>query len=165
VALYIQGSDKGLSVLGIYLVVMLYFLVPWTSVNLTDYFFVRKGRYAIPHFFEPHASIYGSWGLRGIASYAIGFASMIPFFYIFDSVEQREVYVGPLAKALGNIDVAWLVGLIVSGIAYYLFSRSINLQREESVIRHIEATNPQYTTGDKQATPSLPSLGDKMFGR
>jgi purine-cytosine permease-like protein len=165
VALYIQGSDKGLSVLGIYLVVMLYFLVPWTSVNLTDYFFVRKGRYAIPHFFQPHASIYGSWGLRGIASYAIGFVSMIPFFYIFDGVEQREVYVGPLAKALGNIDVAWLVGLIVSGIAYYLFSRSINLQHEESVIRHIEATNPQYTTGDKQATPSLPSLGNKMFGR
>ncbi|KXV16107.1 allantoin permease, partial [Caballeronia megalochromosomata] len=48
VALSIYTSGKGLSVLNIYLVVMLYFLVPWTAVNLTDYFFVRKGRYAIP---------------------------------------------------------------------------------------------------------------------
>lgn len=149
VALSIQGSGQGLSVLGIYLVVMLYFLVPWTAVNLTDYFFVRKGRYAIPHFFMPHGNIYGSWGLRGIASYAIGFAAMIPFFYIFDAVEQKEVYVGPLAKALGSIDVAWLVGLIVSGLAYYWFSRSIDLQREETVILHIEKTSPHYTTGDR----------------
>lgn len=149
VALSIQGSGQGLSVLGIYLVVMLYFLVPWTAVNLTDYFFVRKGRYAIPHFFMPHGNIYGSWGLRGIASYAIGFAAMIPFFYIFDAVEQKEVYVGPLAKALGSIDVAWLVGLIVSGLVYYWFSRSIDLQSEETVILHIEKTSPHYTAGDR----------------
>lgn len=149
VALSIQGSGQGLSVLGIYLVVMLYFLVPWTAVNLTDYFFVRKGRYAIPHFFMPQDNIYGSWGLRGIASYAIGFAAMIPFFYIFDAVEQKEVYVGPLAKALGSIDVAWLVGLIVSGLVYYWFSRSIDLQREETVILHIEKTSPHYTAGDR----------------
>jgi hypothetical protein len=152
VALSIQSSGKGLSVLGIYLVVMLYFLVPWTSVNLTDYFFVRKGRYAIPHFFMPHGNIYGSWGLRGIAAYAIGFISMIPFFYIFDGVEQREVYVGPLAKALGSIDIAWLVGLIVSGVAYYVLSRSIDLKREEAVIQHIEKISPQFTTGDIDQT-------------
>jgi purine-cytosine permease-like protein len=58
--LSIYTSGKGLSVLNIYLVVMLYFLVPWTAVNLTDYFFVRKGRYAIPHFFMPRGSVYGT---------------------------------------------------------------------------------------------------------
>ncbi|NBF03057.1 allantoin permease [Pseudomonas sp. Fl5BN2] len=165
VSLSIQSSGSGLSVLGIYLVVMLYFLVPWTAVNLTDYFFVRKGRYAIPHFFQPHGSIYGNWGLRGIAAYAIGFIAMIPFFYIFDGVEQREVYVGPLAKALGNIDVAWLVGLIVSALAYYWLSRSLDLKREETVIQQIEASNPHYTTGDRHAQPSLPPLGNTTFGR
>lgn len=164
VALSIQSSGKGLSVLGIYLVVMLYFLVPWTSVNLTDYFFVRKGRYAIPHFFMPNGNLYGNWGLRGIAAYAIGFVSMIPFFYIYDGVEQREVYVGPLAKALGSIDIAWLVGLIVSGLVYYWLSRSIDLQREESIIQHIEHTAAQYTPGDDLPQPVLPAFTPSTVG-
>ena len=164
VALSIQSSGKGLSVLGIYLVVMLYFLVPWTSVNLTDYFFVRKGRYAIPHFFMPNGNLYGSWGLRGIAAYAIGFVSMIPFFYIYDGVEQREVYVGPLAKALGSIDIAWLVGLIVSGLVYYWLSRSIDLQREESIIQHIEHSAAQYTPGEDLPQPVLPAFTPSTVG-
>ena len=165
VALSIQSTGKGLSVLGIYLVVMLYFLVPWTSVNLTDYFFVRKGRYAIPHFFMPKGNIYGSWGLRGIAAYAIGFVAMIPFFYIYDGVEQREVYVGPLARALGSIDIAWLVGLIVSGLAYYCFSRSIDLASEETVIRQIEKNSPQYTTGDSLTRRVSPAIKPSTAGR
>jgi purine-cytosine permease-like protein len=165
VALSIQSTGKGLSVLGIYLVVMLYFLVPWTSVNLTDYFFVRKGRYAIPHFFMPKGNIYGSWGLRGIAAYAIGFVAMIPFFYIYDGVEQREVYVGPLARALGSIDIAWLVGLLVSGLAYYWFSRSIDLASEETVIRQIEKTSPQYTTGDSLTRRVSPATKPSTAGR
>lgn len=90
---------------------------------------------------------------------------MIPFFYIYDGVEQREVYVGPLAKALGSIDIAWLVGLIVSGLAYYWLSRSIDLKREEAVIRHIEQTSPQYTTGDRLTKPSLPVFNESTAGR
>ncbi|BCG00388.1 transporter membrane subunit [Paraburkholderia sp. PGU19] len=148
IALSIYTSGKGLSVLNIYLVVMLYFLVPWTAVNLTDYFFVRKGRYAIPHFFLPHNNIYGRWGARGLISYAIGFAAMVPFFCIFDG--SNEVYVGPLARRMGSLDLAWLVGLVVSGIAYYALSRSLDLEREEAVIAHVEKTMPQYTTGDQR---------------
>jgi len=148
VALSIYTSGKGLSVLNIYLVVMLYFLVPWTAVNLTDYFFVRKGRYAIPHFFMPHGSVYGAWGARGLISYVIGFAAMVPFFCIFDG--QDEVYVGPLARAIGSVDLAWLVGLFVSSIAYFLLARSLDMRKEEAVIAHIESTQPQYTTGDKR---------------
>jgi purine-cytosine permease-like protein len=113
----------------------------------------------------PHGNIYGSWGLRGIAAYAIGFISMIPFFYIYDGVEQREVYVGPLAKALGSIDIAWLVGLIVSGLVYYWFSRSIDLKREEAVIQHIEKTSPQYTTGDSLTQRSTPVFNESTAGR
>src|SRR6202050_3224050 len=47
------------------LTIMLYLLVPWTSVNLTDYFFVRRGRYAITQLFMPHG-IYHAWGTRGL---------------------------------------------------------------------------------------------------
>ncbi|MGU7782146.1 purine-cytosine permease family protein [Burkholderia sp. PU8-34] len=147
VAMRIYTSGSGLSVLNIYLVVMLYFLVPWTAVNLTDYFFVRKGRYAVPHFFRPNGNIYGRWGVRGLLSYLIGFVAMIPFFCVFDG--DREVYVGPLARAMGSVDLAWLVGLFVSALVYYVFCGSLDLQREEAVIRHIEENMPEYTTGEK----------------
>ncbi|MFC3533234.1 purine-cytosine permease family protein [Vogesella facilis] len=146
VAMSIYTSGSGLSVLNIYLVVMLYFLVPWTAVNLTDYFFVRRGRYAIPHFFLPHDNLYGHWGRRGLLAYLIGFLAMIPFFTIFNG--PQEVFVGPLARMIGSVDLAWLVGLIVSGIAYYLLCLSLDLDKEEAVIRHIEQHSPQYTTGE-----------------
>ncbi|AXK39493.1 purine-cytosine permease family protein [Crenobacter cavernae] len=146
VAMSIYTSGSGLSVLNIYLVVMLYFLVPWTAVNLTDYFFVRKGRYAIPHFFLPHDNLYGHWGCRGLLAYLIGFVTMIPFFTIFNG--PKEVYVGPLARMIGSVDLAWLVGLVVSGLAYYLLCLTLDLKKEEELIRHIEKTTPQYTTGE-----------------
>lgn len=148
VAMSIYNSGSGLSVLNIYLVVMLYFLVPWTAVNLTDYFFVRRGRYAIPHFFLPHDNIYGRWGVRGLLSYFVGFVAMIPFFCIFDG--SREVFIGPMARTMGSVDLAWLVGLIVSSITYYIACRSLNLHHEETVIAHLETNMPEYTTGTKK---------------
>ena len=96
---------------------------------------------------------------------------MIPFFYIFDGVAQKEVFVGPLAKALGNIDVAWLVGLIVSGLTYFWLSRSIDLNHEERVIQDIEQTHPQYSTGDPGAAvmpmpvPLVPLVSETSIWR
>ena len=30
-----------------FVLLILYFLIPWTAVNLVDYYFVRRGHYAI----------------------------------------------------------------------------------------------------------------------
>ena len=147
IAMYINSSSSGLSILNIYLVVMLYFLVPWTAVNLTDYFFVRKGRYAIPHFFLPEQdNIYGLWGRRGLTAYLIGFVSMIPFFCIFNG--STPVFVGPMSRLMGSIDLAWLVGLIVSGVAYYMLCLSHDLVKEREFIRRIEEQSPHISTGE-----------------
>jgi purine-cytosine permease-like protein len=115
------------------LTIMLYLLVPWTSVNLVDYFFVRRGRYAITHLFLPHG-IYGAWGMRGLAAYLLGFLATMPFFVLPD------VYMGPAARALGGVDVGWLVGLAVSGGAYFIFSRSLDLSAEDGAIQESERT-------------------------
>lgn len=133
--LSIKGN--GVALLNTFLVLLLYFLVPWTAVNLVDYFFVRKGRYAIPHFFTPKG-IYGAWQARGIAAYLIGFVAMIPFFDIVDATSNKEIFVGYLAHLLSGIDIAWLVGLVVAGATYYLLSRSLDLHAEEAVIRNIK---------------------------
>jgi purine-cytosine permease-like protein len=129
-------NGNGIAMLNTFLVLMLYFLVPWTAVNLVDYFFVRKGRYAITHFFTPKG-IYGAWQARGIAAYVIGFVAMIPFFYVYDAAAEKEVFAGYFARMLGGVDIAWLVGLIVAGGVYWVLSRSLDLEAEERVIRAI----------------------------
>ncbi|VWB74890.1 allantoin permease [Burkholderia lata] len=124
----------GLNLLNLFLTTLLYFLVPWTAVNLVDYFFVRKGHYVIPHFFRPDG-IYGSWQATGIAAYLVGFAAMIPFFSIFDPSTGKAVFVGFIAQRLHEIDIAWLVGLIVSGGVYYGLSRKLDLDAERALVR------------------------------
>jgi NCS1 family nucleobase:cation symporter-1 len=136
--LAIKGN--GIALLNTFLVLMLYFLVPWTAVNLVDYFFVRKGHYAIPHFFTPKG-IYGAWQMRGIGAYVVGFAAMIPFFYVYDAEAKKEVFVGYFARLLGGVDIAWLVGLIVSGGVYWMLSRSLDLKAEEKIIRTMKETD------------------------
>lgn len=111
--------------------IMLYLLVPWTSVNLIDYFFVRRGRYAITHLLMPHG-IYGAWGIRGLVAYVVGFVATLPFFVL------PEVYTGPAARALGGVDVGWLVGLIVSGGVYLALTRSLDVAQEAGAIRESE---------------------------
>ncbi|MDS0861376.1 cytosine permease [Burkholderia pseudomultivorans] len=138
----IRGN--GIALLQTFLTLMLYFLVPWTAVNLVDYFFVRRGHYAIAHFFTPDG-LYGAWQPRGIVAYLVGFAAMVPFFYIFDAEANREVFVGPFARMLGGVDLAWLVGLIVAGAVYALLSRSLDLERERRVIA--QTPSPEAAAG------------------
>ncbi|MGC0367447.1 purine-cytosine permease-like protein [Rhodococcus sp. 27YEA15] len=63
------GTYSGISALfGSYVVgaagkalsLMLLLLVPWSAVNLVDYFVVRRGNYISPDLFTAHG-IYGSW--------------------------------------------------------------------------------------------------------
>jgi NCS1 family nucleobase:cation symporter-1 len=128
------------------LTIMLYLLVPWTSVNLVDYFFVRRGRYAITHLFMPHG-IYGAWGTRGLTAYVLGFLSTLPFFVLPD------LYTGPAARALGGVDVGWLVGLFVSGGAYWVLCRSLELSREQGSIE--ESANILHGGSPGRAAPTV----------
>ena len=46
----------------------------------------------------------------------------------------------PPQGPLGGVDVGWLVGLAVSGSAYFLFSRSLDLSAERGAIQESEQT-------------------------
>ncbi|MGN6446424.1 purine-cytosine permease family protein [Amnibacterium sp.] len=107
-----------------FVLLMLYFLVPWTAVNLVDFYAVRHGRYAITEIFNPKG-IYGRWSWRGLLAYSIGFVAMIPFFALTD------LFVGPVANLLGGADLSFAVGLIVAGGLYLLFSRGLDRRAEE----------------------------------
>jgi purine-cytosine permease-like protein len=114
------------------LTLMLYLLVPWTALNLVDYFFVRHGHYAITDIFRLDG-VYHRWGWRGLTAYFVGFACEIPFMVILpiDGVS----YTGPVPVHLTNgVDYSFVVGLIVSGLLYFVLCRSLDTSAEQSAI-------------------------------
>ncbi len=117
------------------LLVMLYLLAPWTAINLMDYFFVRRGHYAITDLFTPNG-IYGAWAWRGIVAYLIGIAVEIPFMVL----SGDGAYVGFIANNyLQLVDISWIVGMVLAGGLYFAFTRNLDLQSEEAAIARSEA--------------------------
>src|SRR5580693_5876738 len=132
IAASISSSTSAVSAVLDSLTLMLYLLVPWTALNLVDYFFVRRGHYAITDIFRPDG-VYGAWGWRGLTAYAVGFAAEIPFM-VLPPIAGFS-YTGYFPRHLTNgVDYAWLVGLVVSGLVYLLLSRSLDRAAEQSAI-------------------------------
>ena len=52
--------------------VLLILLIPWSAINLADFYFVRKGHYDVEEIFKPDG-IYGSYNAAGLVSFALGF--------------------------------------------------------------------------------------------
>ncbi|MCV7225533.1 purine-cytosine permease family protein [Mycolicibacterium komossense] len=105
---------------------MLFLLVPWTAVNLTDYFFIRRGEYAITDLFTPRG-VYGGWSWRGIVAYFLGFAAMVPFAVL-------PFFTGPIGNWLGGIDISWLAGLLVASLTYFAFTRGLDRRAERAAV-------------------------------
>jgi NCS1 family nucleobase:cation symporter-1 len=108
-----------------FLLLILSLFIPWTAVNLVDYYIVRRGHYAIAEIFNPHG-MYGRWGWRGITSYLVGFAAMLPFL-------STSKYTGFVADALKGADISLFIGLPVAGILYYVLAQSIDVEAETRV--------------------------------
>lgn len=62
-------------------------------------------------------------GLACLGAYVIGIVAMIPFVV-------TVWYTGPVAAALGDVDIALFVGLFASAVAYVLMARSLDLGAE-----------------------------------
>ena len=112
VLLGIIGYKHFVSNLSNFLDVLLTIFIPWSAVNLTDYFLVRQGNYDVTAFFIPNG-VYGKFAWRGLLAYAVGLAAQWPF------VSQPD-YVGPLVSHLGGADISWLVGFFVAAIVYLI---------------------------------------------
>jgi NCS1 family nucleobase:cation symporter-1 len=119
------GVERFTSFYGNVLIFLGYLFTPWTAINLVDYFFVRKGAYSIREIFRPDG-IYGRWGWRGQAAYALATATMVPFM-------MTTPFTGPAARALG-FDGTIFVGLAVAGITYLVLCRDLDLATERSLV-------------------------------
>jgi nucleobase:cation symporter-1, NCS1 family len=104
---------------------LLYLLVPWSSVNLVDFFFVRRGRYSITDMFT-RDGLYGRWSWRGLLAYGAGLLVEVPFM-VFSGWQ------GPVAAALGRIDIAFAVGALIPAVIYLVAARGLDLSAEFAV--------------------------------
>ncbi len=129
----VAGSADFVNNLINYLNFVLYFLIPWTTVNLIDFYVVHHGDYRTDDFFDKDGT-FGRWGRPAIITYFVTFLVELPFM-------STTVFTGPLAHALGGIDLAWLVGPIVS-IPLYL-----SLVKRQNHIAHFDL-DPHYVSHD-----------------
>jgi nucleobase:cation symporter-1, NCS1 family len=126
-AIGISLPDNYLTALNNILAFMLFLLVPWTAVNLVDYFFVRRGHYALTELFKPNG-LYGTWGWRGLTAFIASLIAMVPFMSV------PSVFTGPAADAMNGIDISFIVGLIAGGGLYFILSRSLDVAAESGAV-------------------------------
>jgi purine-cytosine permease-like protein len=84
--------------------------------------------------------MYGRWGWRGIVSYLVGFAAMVPFFSV------PGLYTGAIAGALGDADISIFIGLPVAGILYFVLCRNLDVAAERRV-EESQAAELEETAG------------------
>lgn len=120
------GIERFNSFYGNVLIFLAYAFTPWTSINLVDYFFVRRGNYSIKEMFNPNG-MYGRWGWRGQTAYLGALVIMVPFMV-------TAPFTGSLAAALGNVDYSMFVGLPVAAVIYLVLCRSLDLTAEREAV-------------------------------
>ncbi len=102
---------------------LMYVLVPWTAINLVDYYLLRHGEYRVEDFFKRDGGVYGRFNWVAIGSYIAGALIQVPF-------SATAIYTGPLAAAMGGVDISWIVGLVVVAPLYYFAARLFGKKTE-----------------------------------
>jgi nucleobase:cation symporter-1, NCS1 family len=90
--------------------VLLFFFVPWSAINLVDYYLVRRGRYDVASFFTPNG-IYGRIQWWACLCYVITLGVQVPFL-------DQTFFVGSFVKPLGGADISWIVGFALASLLY-----------------------------------------------
>ncbi|WP_044870090.1 cytosine permease [Pseudomonas sp. LFM046] len=97
------------------LIAQVYFLVPWSSINLADFYLVRKGKYSVDAMYDVNGE-YGKYSWSTMAIFMIGVLSTVPFM-------DLSFYHSYFAQMIGT-DISWIPALIVPGGLYYLYNRN-----------------------------------------
>lgn len=94
-----------------FVVALMVVLAPWATINIVDFYLVRKGRYDIDAFFRPDGGVYGLFNANAAKAYLAGILVQIPFL-------SSSVFTGPFAQQLGGLDIGWLIAPMVTGVLY-----------------------------------------------
>jgi NCS1 family nucleobase:cation symporter-1 len=109
-----------------FILLLLYVLVPWTAINLVDYYLLRHGSYDVAAFLRRDGGMYGRFNVPAMACYAFGIVVQAPFV-------ASPLYTGPIARAIGGMDLSWIVGLLVTSPVYYWLGGRSQARRTRGV--------------------------------
>ncbi|MEV0169207.1 NCS1 family nucleobase:cation symporter-1 [Nonomuraea fuscirosea] len=99
------------------LIIMLqYVFIPWTAVNLIDFYLIRKGDYAVADLFRADGGRYGRYDTPALVAYTVGVLVEIPFM-------STALYIGPVADLLAGADISWIVSLAITIPLYLALAR------------------------------------------
>ena len=112
----IAGKDNFLVNFTNFMLLLLCVLVPWTAVNLVDYYAIKHGDYDISSLFERDGGVYGKLNGIAVACYFLGIAVQIPFL-------STTLFTGPVATKLQGVDISWIIGLAVICPLYYVLMK------------------------------------------
>jgi NCS1 family nucleobase:cation symporter-1 len=102
------------------LALLVYFLIPWSAINLADYYLVRHGKYSIDQMFLIDGE-YGRFRFRTLSVYLISILAQIPFMSL-------SFYEGPIERLVGA-DISWLPGTVIPTLLYIWVERSGTLEK------------------------------------
>lgn len=112
------GAGNFMSNFQIYLGFVLFFIIPWSVINLTD-FYILKRRYPHEEFMKKDG-IFGRLNFRTMGIYLLTICCQVPFI-------NTEIYQGPLSRAMGGLDIAWIVGIV---LAFSFYTGAAKLSRQ-----------------------------------
>lgn len=116
-AIALTATDSFLTSFTNFLLFLLYFIVPWSAINLVDFYWVRHEQYDIADLFRVDGA-YGRFNKAALLAYLVGVVVQIPFM-------NSSLYVGPVADLLGGAELSWILGLAVSGGLYFILVRNV----------------------------------------
>ena len=118
----ILGADSVMAYLDNLLLILMYVFVPWSAINLTDFFLLRHGRYDIAAIYDRRGR-YGAWGKPALIAFALAIVLEVPFM-------SMPFFTGPIAQRLGGTDITWIVGLVVGAALYAWLSTRRDAARD-----------------------------------
>src|SRR5580658_7872462 len=110
------GKDSFLVKYTDFILLLLYVLVPWTAINLVDYYLVQHGSYDVASFMRADGGIYGRVNVAAVMCYVLGILVQVPFF-------SSPMYTGIAARAMNGADLSWIIGLAITSPVYYYAAR------------------------------------------
>lgn len=115
IVIALWGSADFLNKFKNFILLLLTMFVPWSAVNLVDYYLLSKEKVDIPALYDEKGR-YGAYSITALVSYFIGILIQIPFL-------NMSFYQGALAKLMNGADISWIVSLIVTSIIFYIWGK------------------------------------------
>jgi NCS1 family nucleobase:cation symporter-1 len=124
-AIALWASADFLSSFKNFVLLLLAVFVPWSAINLVDYYLISKERVDIPALYDPNGR-YGAYNWVALGCYVLGILVQIPFL-------NQALYQGPISKMLDDADISWIVGLAVTSVVYYALARNTQSVPAETI--------------------------------